>query len=132
MIFHCEIKNRKLRANKELINNYVNRAKDGSYVLELRRKRKKSNQTMRYYHKIMTILAGELGLYPDEIKQMVKKKLNHYEHIKTPDGENDIRFWSTADYTPEMFNEAIGLIQHWGSINNIYIMSSEEFKEQDL
>lgn len=130
MNFHCTIKDRKFKIDKDMLREYLETQKDGEYILEIRRSRKKSNQTMRYYYKIMAILAKEMGLYPDDIKSMIKKKLNHYEHIKDPEGNNDIRFWSTANYTPEMFNDAIELVIHWGAINNIYIMTSEEYKLQ--
>lgn len=130
MNFTCEIKSGKLISDSELIKQFVSSQKDGDYILEIRRKRNKSNQTIRYYHKIMAILAKGLGLYPDDIKRMVKTKLNHYEYIKDPEGNNDVRFWSTADYTPEMYNDAIELILRWGAMNDIYIMTSEEFKLQ--
>ena len=130
MNFHAEIKNGKLISDSELIKQFVSRQKDGAYILEIRRKHKQPTRTMRYYYKIMAILAEGLGLYPDEIKRMVKAKLNHYEHIKDPEGKETLRFWSTADYTAEMFNDAIQLVQHWGAINGIYIMDSEEYKLQ--
>lgn len=130
MNFLCQIKDRKFKIDKDMLREYLETQKDGEYILEIRRSRKKSNQTMRYYYKIMAILAKGLGLYPDDIKNMVKTKLNHYEHIRDPEGYYSVRFWSTADYTPEMYNDAIELIMYWGSINNIYIMTSEEYKLQ--
>lgn len=130
MKFRCNIKNGKLLSDSKMIQEYVSRQRDGAHILEIRRIKKQPTQTMRYYYKIMAILADGLGLYPDEIKDMVKAKLNHYEHIKDPEGRETVRFWSTADYTPEMFNEAIQLVQHWGAINGIYIMDSEEYKLQ--
>ena len=133
MNFDCEIKERKLKSDSESIRKYIETQKDGDYILEIRRKRNKPNQTMRYLYKIYSILAKGMNdseIYPETIKEMVKTKLLHYTTLKNPEGGNHIRFWSTADYTPEMYNDAIALVMHWGAINDIYIMSSEEYKLQ--
>lgn len=130
MNFDCEIKHGVLKSDSELIKQFVQRQKDGNYILEIRRKREKPNQTMRYYYKILSILASGLGYDSADLKEMVKTKLHHYEHIKDPEGNEKIKFWSTADYTPEMYNDAIELIMRWGAMNDIYILSSEEYKLQ--
>jgi len=130
MNFDCDIKDGKLQSNSESIRKWVQTQKDGEYILEIRKVRNKPNQTMRYYYKILSILAKGLGYHPEDLKEMVKMKLNHYEHIKDPEGNDRVKFWSTSDYTPEMYNDAIQLVMYWGGLNDIYIMSSEEYKLQ--
>lgn len=130
MTLHAEIRDKKLLTDYEHLNDWASLQPNGNYEIEIKRKRKQSNQVMRFYYKILHILAKELGYFDDDLKAMLKTKLHHYSEIKNPDGENVIKYYSTADYTPEQFNDAIELIMFWGSINNIYIMSSEEYKEQ--
>ncbi len=129
MTIFAQIKDKKLLTDYDHINDWAQTQKNGQYEIEITRKRK-SNQTMRYYYKILHILAKGLGYFDDELKAMLKTKLHHYVEIQNPEGENVVRYFSTADYTQEQFNDAIELIMYWGSINNIYIQSSEEWKEQ--
>lgn len=130
MKFDCQIKDRKLLSDSDQIRGFVSTQKNGNYIMEIRKVRKSPSQTMKYLYKIYSILAKGLKLYPADVKDMVKTKLLHYETIKNPEGQDHIRFISTADYTQEQFNDAIQLVQHWGSINDIYIMDSEEYKLQ--
>lgn len=130
MTILSEIKSGKLITDKQHISDWAATQKDGRYRIHISKWYKRPNQTMRYLYKIYAILAKELGYYPEDVKNMVKTKLLHYETIKDPEGNNTLRFWSTADYTPEMYNDAINLVMHWGAINGIQILTSEEFKEQ--
>jgi len=130
MKFPAKIESGKLQADQNAIREWVSKQKDMDCILEIRKVKSKPNQTMRYLYKIYSIFAKGYNSTPAKVKTMVKVELLHYENYKSPSGKEILEFWSTADYTQEMYNDAIELIIYWGALNDIYIMTSEEYKLQ--
>jgi hypothetical protein len=126
----AHIKNGKLTLdNQYYFKEQLKQLKSGEYEIDLHYPRRTTRQN-RYLYKIMQILADTLGYTLNEMKQMVKYECGFYSSKINPDGTTQIVFKSTSDFFKDEIDPAIEVIQRWGAINNIYIMSSDEYLAQ--
>lgn len=108
---------------------YLEKLIESASKIELKKiPKKRSLDQNRYYHVITKIWADEYGYFMEEAKTEIKHELGYYEVKES----GAVYYDETSKMSSAELSRLISKFRDWSSINGLYLMSSEEYIENQF